>query len=266
MDRRIKLVIGLALIWTFSLALSPAQLHRSGPGDVTDPRASEMFPGGARQKVVSGGGGCTTTGPDLFVELCEAAYGAAWALAGADNWSVVNVARGACSANHWSHSTMTAGRYLTTDFNNSNPTYVDFWFKFTGGPDDNGEYITFCSLGTDDPYRCLDLQLYNNSGTLEIRPYYYDGGNVTGTAYTPAVASTWYHIGMMYDSTAKTMAFYCATTQSLGAAVYTKNGMTTTRTPGKVVIGAWSGSGTFNGTLEYDSIGIDDDSMTAVEY
>lgn len=55
MDRRVKLIVGIGLIWLFCLALSPAQLHWTGPGNPTDARSRTMFPGGVQQNIVGGG-------------------------------------------------------------------------------------------------------------------------------------------------------------------------------------------------------------------
>ena len=208
---------------------------------------------------------CTTTGPDIFVELAQAAYGGSWAMAGNDNWSVVTADRGSCSTKHWSISAMTAGDNLTHDFADSVTAYVDFWFKFTGGPDTDTESLRAFALQTDAASSCIYIEIVNNSGTLQVRPYYYDNGAAYGTFQT-VVAGTWYHIGLFYDSTANTFAWYFSETDALGAAKDSASEMSTLRVPGIFVAGGIAKSGTFTGTLQVDSIGIDNDTMTAVEY
>jgi hypothetical protein len=55
---RLPRIIALIAILGLCLALSPAQLHWTGPGNPTDARSKTMFPGGVKQNIV---GGAATT-------------------------------------------------------------------------------------------------------------------------------------------------------------------------------------------------------------
>jgi len=214
----------------------------------------------------NGGTSCVTTGPDVAISLMQDTYeNEGWALTGNDNWSEVAAARGACSTTHWSLSAITAGDYLTYNFADVD-AYADIWIKFTGGPDDNNEYVNVLGFETDDSLYCVEIQLRNDSGTQNFVAYYYDNGAVTSATLESPSASTWYHIGIHYDAAANVMQVYISDIDALGAADLSVSSMTTSRTPGLFRIGTLAKSGTFSGTLQYDSLGIDDDAITAVEY
>jgi len=106
---------------------------------------------------------------------------------------------------------------------------------------------------------CCGLQLVKAGAQLTVRCRYYDGG----TVYTDPVnisAATWYHYGLYYDNTNNKMAWYLSTDTDLGAARFSDDTITTTRTPVTVKLGYVSCGGTYGTgvtSMGYDSLDVD---------
>ena len=214
-----------------------------------------------------GGGGCAVTScgvdPDIACDTLEGSD-AIFTLSGTDRWSFASAARGSCSDDYWIVTNPIPNDYQYHNFVDSDPTYADFWFRIVSTDMANTEGLDIAALQTDEEYACIYLSVINASGTYNLYSRLVNGGSPSNT-YEISL-NTWYHVGMMFDAAANTAAWFASTVDALGAAQESFSELATPRTPGIFKIGNITDIGAFDIVINYDSVGLDDDTMTGVEY